>query len=185
MELISTVTLLLSLGTILAHIFIALVLVWYFLLQESFKPVADYLSKHGILIAFKIAVISMLASLFYSNVAGFAPCELCWFQRIFMYPLVVLLGMALWKKDVKIVEYALPLSVIGFIISLYQNYIYYFNNGLDAYCQAGGTLVSCVKRYVFEFGYISIPIMALTGFALIIIFLLFQKGYNKLNNLKL
>ncbi len=181
MELISTVTLLLSLGTIGAHIFLALTVVWYFLLRDNLWIVGDLIGKRGILLSFGVAVVSMLASLFYSNIAGFAPCELCWFQRIFMYPLVVLLGMALWKKDFKIVEYALPLSMIGFIISLYQNYIYYFNNGLDAYCQAGGAFVSCVKRYVFEFGYISIPIMALTSFALILVFLLFQKRYNKTN----
>ena len=181
MELISTVTLILSLGTIVAHIFIALIAIWYFLLRDDLWIVGDLIGKHGIFLSFAVAVVSMLASLFYSNIAGFAPCELCWFQRIFMYPLVVLLGMALWKKDFKIVEYALPISVIGFIISLYQNYIYYFNNGLGAYCQAGGTLVSCVKRYVFEFGYISIPIMALTGFALILVFLLLQKRYNKTN----
>lgn len=179
MQLISFVNTVLAIGTILAHIFILLIALWFFLLKKSYPEVGQFLGRFGMWSAFKITTISMLASLFYSNIAGFAPCELCWFQRIFMYPLVVILGMALWKKDNKIVSYALALSCLGLVVSLFQNYMYYFNQGLAAFCQQGGATVSCVKRYVFEFGYISIPIMALTGFVLVIIFLLLQKEYNK------
>lgn len=181
MEINYSITVLLSLGTVLAHILIVLLLLWFLFFKKSFFLVENFLGQYGMMIAFKVALISTLASLFYSNVIGFAPCELCWFQRIFMYPLVIMLGMALWKKDFKIINYALVISGIGFVISLFQNYMYYFNNGLSVYCEQAGFAVSCVKRYVFEFGYVSIPVMALTGFVLVIIFLILQKKYNKNN----
>jgi len=178
MEMISLINKILALGTIVAQIFIFLVVVYYLFFRKSFVWIEDFVGKNGLLFAFVISLVSTIASLFYSEFAGFAPCELCWFQRIFIYPLVILIPLALWKKDFKIAEYLLPFSVIGFLISLYQNYVYYYNNGLDASCQLGGSQVSCIKRYILELGYISIPVMALTSFALILIFLFLQKKYN-------
>ncbi len=67
-------------------------------------------------------------------------------------------------------------SVIGALFAAYHNYMYYWNSGLDAFCQLGGMQVSCVKRYVFEFGYVTIPMMALTAFALIIMLLIFYSA---------
>jgi disulfide bond formation protein DsbB len=95
-----------------------------------------------------------------------------------MYPLVFLSGLALIKKDHRIVDYLLTLSVVGFFISLYQNYLYYTNSGLKTICQIGGG-VSCVKRYVLEFGYVTIPLMALTAFVIITMILVLQKMYGK------
>ncbi len=173
-----------AIGTLLAQIFIFLTIIYYVFFRKTYPWIENVIGKYGLMLAFKVALLSTLASLFYSDIAGFAPCKFCWFQRIFMYPLVILIPLALRKKDFKIVEYLLPLSVIGFLISLYQNYMYYYNNGLDASCVLGGSQVSCVKRYVFELGYISVPIMALTAFALVIVFLLFQKAYNTSNQEK-
>ena len=125
------------------------------------------------LLAFIVAIISTVGSLFYSQIAGYAPCELCWYQRIFMYPQVVLLGIALWRKDRNIIDYSIALSLVGFFIALYQNYINY--GGVSAYCQILGMGVSCTKRYTYEFGYITIPMMALTAFVLVIVFLWMQR----------
>ncbi|OGN02917.1 MAG: hypothetical protein A2655_02580 [Candidatus Yanofskybacteria bacterium RIFCSPHIGHO2_01_FULL_43_42] len=136
--------------------------------------------KHAILFAFLVALTATLGSLFYSQIMGFEPCELCWFQRIFMYPLVILFGIALYKKQDHIIDYTLSLAVVGGAISLYHNYIYYYKKGLAANCQlAGIDVVSCIKLYISEFGYITIPLMALTAFALIIIFLVLRKIHNQ------
>src|SRR5581483_5756306 len=153
---------------IVSQVFLVVSLLYLFLFKKEQTPFSAFLGRHGMLLAFLVALISTSSSLFYSQIAGFTPCELCWFQRIFMYPEVILLGLALVKKDFHITDYALSLTIIGTLISLYHNYVYYYNQGLNAYCQLGGVQVSCVKRYMLEFGYITIPMMALTGFLLIL-----------------
>ncbi len=166
----------LAFETFLGQIFIILAVVYLLFFRKKYPHILQFFSKYAILLAFLIALVATSGSLFYSQIMGFEPCELCWFQRIFMYPLVIILGVALYKKRDDIIDYALSLSVIGFFISLYHNYIYYSNRGLKALCQFGGIdAVSCVKRYVFELGYITIPLMALTAFTLIIIFLVLRK----------
>lgn len=176
MNLTSIVNRTLSFGTILSQIFIILSVAYFLFFRKKYPGLKRFLSKNGLLLAFIISLIATSGSLFYSEVAGFVPCELCWFQRIFMYPQVILLGIALIKKEKNIIDYSLGLAVIGFFISLYHNYIYYFNFSNNS-CSVGGKGVSCTIRYVFEFNYITIPMMALTGFILIIIFLLFSKYF--------
>lgn len=162
---------LLSVCVIISQIFIVLILLYYLFLQKKYPIVRQFLGGNGIRFSILIALFATLGSLFYSNIAGFAPCNLCWFQRIFMYPEVIILGLALFKKETKIVDYALILAMIGWFISIYHNYIYY--KGLSSVvCRIGE---SCAIPYVTEFGYISIPMMALTAFSLMIVFLLYQK----------
>ncbi|MSU60451.1 MAG: disulfide bond formation protein B [Candidatus Staskawiczbacteria bacterium] len=163
-------------GTVLGQICIAASIVYFLFFQNKQNFVIELVKRSGLLLAFLVALVSTAGSLFYSQIAGFAPCELCWLQRIFMYPLVIVLGVALIKKDFHIIDYALTLSVIGFVISAYHNYVYYYNWGLHVACQVLGSSASCVQRYVFEFGYITIPVMALTTFSLTIIFLFLAKS---------
>jgi disulfide bond formation protein DsbB len=179
MTIVSFINIILSLGVIASQVFIIVAIIYFLFFRKKQHAAVTFLGQHGILLAFLVSLAATLSSLFYSQIAGFAPCDLCWFQRIFMYPEVILLGIALVKKDSKIIDYAVSLSVVGFLVSLYHNYIYYYNGGLNVFCQLGGTQVSCIKRYVFEFGYITIPLMALTGFALILIFLMFAKQHKK------
>lgn len=132
----------------------------------------------GIILAFIIALVATLGSLFYSQIAKFVPCELCWFQRIFMYPQVFLLGMALWRKDRKIVDYSLILALVGLAISAYHNYLIYFPT-TSAVCGTDkGT--SCAQLVILSFNYISIPLMSLTAFWLMISMLLWQRHLNKI-----
>ena len=169
----------LAILTIASH-FLLIVSVVLILFKKSKNFIINALGRNGILLALGIAIASTALSLFYSEIAGFEPCKLCWFQRIFMYPQIVLLGMAWFKKDFKIIDYALPLAIIGGIIAIYHNYIYY--GGISIFpCDASGLGISCARRYVFEFGYVTIPLMSLTAFLLIIFFLGAQKSYNKLN----
>lgn len=173
MTLLSFVNVALAFGVVVSQVFLLAIVVWFFALRKKYP--LPFLHQYGLLLAFIVSAISVASSLFYSNVAGFPPCDLCWFQRIFMYPLVIILGTSLIKKNRDIVTYALAVVVPGFLVSLYHNYIYYSKNGLTANCVFGGSQVSCVKRYVFELGYVTIPLMALTAFALVIVFLLFAK----------
>ncbi len=176
MSLASLVSKKLALETVIGQILIILAIFYFVFFRKKYNFILKFIGKYALIFAFLIALVATLGSLFYSQVMGFEPCQLCWFQRIFMYPLVILLGFALFKKDDNITDYALSLSVIGGAISLYHNYMYYSNGGLNATCQlAGMNVISCVRRYVFEFGYVTIPLMALTAFALIITLLVLHK----------
>ncbi len=173
-----------ALGTIAGQAGVVLAAVYFLFLRKKHYALTDFIEKYALWGAFFIALASMLGSLFYSQVAGFPPCDLCWVQRVFMYPMVVALGVALiYKNKDWLVTYSFASSILGGLVSLYHNYMYYWNNGLDAFCQLGGIQVSCVKRYVFEFGYITIPMMALTAFALVIVFLIFYKLGRGRNNI--
>lgn len=171
----------LAIFTLGAHLFLILGGLYFFLSRKNKADhITSFFRRNGLALAFIVALTSTAASLFYSEVAGFEPCYLCWFQRIFMYPQVVLLGMALVRKEFGIVDYSLALALIGGFVSLYHNYIYY--GGASPFpCNAFGLGASCLKVYVLEFGYITIPLMALTGFLLLIFFLLLARSHSKDN----
>ena len=156
---------LLALGTVIGQIVLTVGLVVCIALPKQRARLLGVMRQYGIAIALMVAIASTLLSLFYSNVMGYEPCTLCWWQRIFIYPQVVLLGLALWKREKVIIDYALALLGIGLIISLYQVYLQFGGAPVGA-CGVGS--VSCTKAYVMEFGYVSIPVMALTGYALMI-----------------
>lgn len=163
----------LAVGTIASQIFIVLAIIYFFVPCKMKPRIYGFFSRNGLIFAFIFALIAMTGSLFYSNYAGFVPCPLCWYQRIFMYPEVIILGLALIKKDDKIIDYSLAFSIIGLIISIYHNYIYFI--GLNSVVCISAE--SCATPYVSEFGYISIPMMALTAFAMISLLLIFKKIY--------
>ncbi|MEK7552778.1 MAG: disulfide bond formation protein B [Patescibacteria group bacterium] len=162
----------LALSTFAAHIF--LVVGWlYFLFNQNDSRVKKFLRDYGLLFAWLVALAATASSLFYSEFAGFVPCSLCWWQRIFIYPQAILLGLAWFKRDRQITIYSLTLATIGGLIALYHNYIYYGGTAVIP-CGAGDLTTSCVKQFVFELNYITIPIMSLTSFLLVIFFLWVQ-----------
>ena len=170
--------LLVSLGTILGQIFVLAVLLLWLRVRfgkksggKGAEKVLEKIGSYGIWTGFLVAITSTVVSLVYSNVVGFAPCELCWIQRIFLYPQTLILGLALWKKTRDADLYCLALSVIGGLIALYHFYGQSFNpNALPA-CDATGA-ASCAVRFFVEFGYITIPLMSLTAFASIAVSML-------------
>lgn len=116
-------------------------------------------------LAWLVSVVATLGSLYFSEVRQFVPCTLCWYQRVLMYPLVVVLGLASYHQDLGARRYALPLSVMGMFVSLYhvlEQNIQGF--GFAGLCRAG---VPCGSKYINWLGFISIPVLALTAFALI------------------
>ena len=122
-------------------------------------------------LAFIVAAVATGGSLFFSEIAHFVPCELCWYQRICMYPLSILTLFAALLDDHRIARYLLPFPVIGAGISTYHLLI---ENGVIKQTQAcllsapGG----CATQWINEFGYMTIPTLALTAFALEFAFLL-------------
>ena len=120
-----------------------------------------------------IAAASTLGSLFFSHVMGFAPCVLCWYQRIFLFPLVVLLPMALFPFDRGVVKYALPLAIAGWLTALYHNLLY--SRIIPESIQPCSRGVSCTEKYIELFGFITIPMLSLLSFSTIIGLLIFLK----------
>ena len=122
-------------------------------------------------LAFVVAAIATGGSLFFSEIAHFVPCELCWYQRICMYPLSITTLLAALANDERIARYLLPLPLAGAGVAIYHLLV---ENGVVA--QATSCLISapggCGVKWINEFGYVTIPTLALTGFALTFAFLL-------------
>ncbi len=138
-----------------------------------------FIKDNILYIAWITAVLSMVGSLYFSEVLGLAPCSLCWYQRIVLYPLVLIIGMGIIKKDRHFYDYALPLSVIGGAMALYQNLLYYsvISASLTP-CTFG---VSCVTRYISLLGFIDIPLLALFASIIITATLLIHKKHVQRN----
>ena len=120
--------------------------------------------------AFLVAALGTGGSLFFSETAGFVPCELCWFQRICMYPLSILTLFAAVHGDHRVSRYLLPLPVFGAGIAVYHLFVENGVVGQSATCQASAP-GGCATKWINEFGYMTIPTLALTGFLLLIGFL--------------
>lgn len=113
------------------------------------------------------ALIATLGSLFFSEVMQLTPCLLCWYQRIMMYPLVLILTVGILLRERRLRYYVLPLSMIGLAIAIYHNLLYYgiIPENL-APCTAG---ISCTTRQIEWLGFITIPLLSLTAFLVITI----------------
>jgi disulfide bond formation protein DsbB len=116
--------------------------------------------------AWIVAVVATLGSLYFSEIKGYIPCELCWYQRILMYPMVVILGMAVFFAELNVRKYGIVLAVIGSFISLHH-YLLEKVPGYGGFmtCSQG---VPCNQEHINWLGFITIPFLALTAFLLII-----------------
>lgn len=123
--------------------------------------------------AWLVSVVATLGSLYFSEIRMFLPCELCWYQRIAMYPLAIILGIAAYTQDIKITKYVLPLSIIGGGIAFYH-YLLEKVPGLASVkpCSQG---IPCDIPWINWFGFITIPFLSLVAFILITVFLVLSK----------
>ncbi len=163
----------LALGTVALQVLTLAFLALFFLRKKfpDLEGIATFLEKRGLWMAFIIALFSAAMTLYYSDVLGFIPCGLCWLQRVPLYSLIIIVALALWKRDHPgVADNTIILSTFGLIIALYQHYL-----------QMGGTSVlpcpasgagDCAQRIIFEFGYITLPLMAASLFALLIVLML-------------
>jgi disulfide bond formation protein DsbB len=141
------------------------------------KRVEHWLGENSLLLAFLAALGVTAGSLFYSGFAGFEPCSLCWWQRVFFFPQVIILALAWWWQDRRAASYCLWLSLIGSLIAVYHYYGQMFNTSALP-CQDPSTgVAACAFNYFVKFGYITIPLMSLTGFLLIVALLLVGRRY--------
>ena len=122
--------------------------------------------RWGLELSLVVALTATGGSLIFSEVLGLPPCKLCWFQRIFMYPLVPILTLAVGKKDKQVAEYVLVVAAIGAVIAGYH-YALQLNPGLPTTCGTVGLSVSCTENFFLALGYITIPLMSLSAFLLI------------------
>ena len=124
------------------------------------------LGRFALPLAWIVALVTTAGSLYYSKVQGYIPCELCWYQRIVLYPWSVILGIAAWRRDSSIRVYAVPVLCIGLVISAYHSFIQWWppSNG-TSFCSASAP---CTLKYVDEFGFVTLPFMALSAAALMI-----------------
>jgi disulfide bond formation protein DsbB len=120
-------------------------------------------------LALLVALVATLGSLYLSEVAHFEPCRLCWYQRIAMYPLALLLGVAVVRRDQGVRPYALALALVGLPISAFHYLVERFPALEASGCDPANP---CSIVWVWRFHYISIPLMAASAFALIAALLL-------------
>ncbi len=123
----------------------------------------------GLYGAWIVALVATAGSLYFSEVRFFIPCALCWYQRVLMYPLVILLGIASYRQDRNVVVYALPLSILGIGVSVFH----YLEQKVPGFrppsiCRSG---VPCSQEYINWLGFITIPFLALIAFTLITVLL--------------
>ncbi len=130
----------------------------------------DFIKKNALYGAFAISLMAMLGSLYFSEIALFPPCVLCWYQRIAMYPLVAILGYAIIRRNNEITWPAVLLAPIGWAIAAYHCLLYYkVIPEAAAPCISG---VSCTTKFIEWFGFITIPFLSFIAFTLIIILLI-------------
>ena len=126
-----------------------------------------------IFICWIIASVSTLGSLFFSEIMEFAPCALCWYQRVFMFPLVILLLVGLFPFDKSIIKYALPLALTGWGFAFYHYLLY--SGFIPESIQPCSQGVSCSQTYLDLFGFLTIPMLSLISFSALVALLLVLK----------
>ncbi len=124
--------------------------------------------------AWVVSLVATFGSLYFSEIKGFIPCELCWYQRIFMYPLILILGIGTFQNDSSVKKFVLPLALIGGSISL----MHYLEQKIPGFggikpCVSG---VPCSSQYINWLGFITIPLLALMAFVSITICMFLMKS---------
>ena len=138
-------------------------LIWVGAFTLSKRNLRSELRAITLELATMVSIGAVLGSLYFSEIRDFIPCEYCWYQRIAMYPLALILLVAAIRRDKQIIPYALVFSIAGTAISAYHYQLQLFPSqasscGLDA---------SCTYRWIEVFGFVTIPLLALTSFAFI------------------
>jgi disulfide bond formation protein DsbB len=177
---VSFVTLFLALLALVAQASVAVALVLWIGrrtagLGRAGASLRESIGPQALPLAAAVALVCTAGSLYLSEVAGYLPCKLCWYQRIAMYPLVPILLVAWRRRDNRVSAYVLPLTVIGGLISAYHVLLERFP-GLEGITSCDATN-PCSSILLVKFGYLTIPTMALSGFALITVLVLVARSW--------
>jgi len=174
MSLVETINFILSLLTVISLVLsVLLILLLIFKSSKFSKNILLGFSKNVIYLTLLVVTIAMFGSLFYSEVAGYTPCKLCWYQRILIYPQVFLLWFAMIVKDKNIIKYILFLSLICIPLSFYH-YLLQFSVVPEITCSVVGYSSGCSQNFTATFGFVTIPLMA---FSAVVINLLLSVVY--------
>lgn len=139
------------------------ILVYDMIMSKSLAPL---IQKWALSVAFVTTLVSVILAFVYSDYFGIVPCGLCWLQRIFLFPQVLLLGSALyWGDRVQIARYGIVLSIAGFVVATYQHLIQ-MGVAPTGVCPAAGG--DCGQRFLFEFGFVTFPLLAAIVFTFLI-----------------
>lgn len=168
------------LGQIAIGVVVLLYLMKVFFKSKTLDQLRKKIAPRAYLLAFFLSLIATLASLFLSEVAKFQPCILCWYQRIAMYPQLLLFYIAIFRQERVLKPYLIMVNVLGAIVAAYHYALQIAPKGALLPCAKDltGVSVSCIEGYKFYLGYMSFPLMALTVFLLLIILLLFSNAQN-------
>jgi len=138
------------------------------------QPAIRLIARHAHYLAWAIALLSVGISLYFSDIRGFVPCNLCWYARILMYPLVVIIGVGILRREQQWVAYAAPLVAAGWMLELYHSLLQWgvIPETLTR-CIAS---IPCTTKYIDYFGFVTIPFLGLLAFtALGICLFLYRK----------
>lgn len=172
---VSTVTLLYGVAALIGIVILIWLGVMFVVSRVSeparfgFDGLRERLSPFALAGAWVVALLAMTGSLYFSEIAHYTPCTLCWYQRIAMYPLVLILGIAAWRRDPGVRIYAIPLATIGATIAAYHYLLEWFPSLDTGACVVG---IPCTQVWFRQFGFVSLPFLALIAFLLVIAFLL-------------
>ncbi len=156
-------TLFIQAACILLAIF--LVVSWLKPKNKKVKRAVGLIQNNYIIIVLTASALATAGSLSLSEILAFVPCKLCWYQRIAMYPITVISLAAVIKNEIYIKKYVLPLSIIGFLVALYHVLLQLFPTIL----QCSDEVAKCSAVQFAQFGYITIPVMALSFFLFVIL----------------
>lgn len=174
MDALSAVNMLLGYATIGMQI-AAVALLAVYILRSRFPDLQDigsYVAKRGLWIGFLFSLGGSAMTLIHSEIFNLPPCPLCWWQRIFLYPQVILFAIALYTKDRSVYLYSMVLSILGASFAIYHHALQMFPAG-SLPCPAQG--VSCSQILYLQFGYITYPMMALSLFVFLFAVMLFAR----------
>lgn len=176
---VDTISTFLAVGAILLVAIVGAVAVLWVLQRTTgtgataLESVRLTVAGNGLSLGWGMALVATGGSLYFSEVAHFIPCELCWYQRIAMYPLVVILGIAAVRGDVGVRRYVAPVAVIGAAISIWHIGVERLPGLPTGSCSVSAP---CDLIWVERFGFVTIPVMALAGFLAILTLLFAYAG---------
>jgi len=173
---IETLNHLLGFATIALQ-FVTLALIVLLIARKKYPALADAskpVERWGLWVALATVVGAVSMALYYSEILGIIPCGLCWLMRIFMFSQVPLFALAAWRSDKNIADYSIVLSIAGIFLGFYQHYLQMGGASVLPCPASGGG--DCGLRFMFEFGYITFPLMGASLFAFLIVLMLFVRN---------
>ena len=172
----SSVIYLMALGIVILDVALVIKVLALFHAPSRAKIISSG-KKYGLLAIFILSTLAVVSTLWMQYYAGLQPCLFCWYQRVFMYPIPIITLVAILKdqKLSDVADYILALSFFGFAVALYQHLLQILPSGALIPCDASDT---CAIRSVFEFGFVTLPWMAVTVFAALFLIALLGRRKN-------